>query len=98
MSEADLKYRHEFKYVISNAQLPLLKSRISPVMQRDPHVGPDGIYNIRSLYFDDYRNRCFYENENGRPQNNRFRRLMHCVVQEYDYRNLRRHHRRRTEH
>ena len=73
MSEADLKYRHEFKYVISNAQLPLLKSRISPVMQRDPHVGPDGIYNIRSLYFDDYRNRCFYENENGTDPREKYR-------------------------
>ena len=73
MSEADLKYRHEFKYVISNAQLPLLKSRISPVMQRDPHVGPDGIYNIRSLYFDDYRNRCFYENEHGTDPREKYR-------------------------
>ena len=73
MSSADLKYRHEFKYVVSNAQIPLLKSRISPLMQRDPHVGPDGIYNIRSLYFDDYMNRCFYENENGTDPREKFR-------------------------
>lgn len=61
----DKKYRHELKYLISAAQLPLLKSRISALMQPDPHAGPDGMYQIRSLYFDDPENRCFYENENG---------------------------------
>lgn len=73
MGEAELKYRHEYKYVISNAQIPLLKNRIEPLMQRDPHVGPDGIYNIRSLYFDDYQNRCYYENENGVDPREKFR-------------------------
>lgn len=73
MGEADRKYRHEFKYVISNAQIPLLKSRVDTLMQRDPHAGPDGMYNIRSLYFDDYQNRCYYENENGTDPREKFR-------------------------
>ena len=73
MAGAELQYRHEYKYVISNAQIPLLKSRIEPLMQRDPHVGPDGIYNIRSLYFDDCMNRCFYENENGTDPREKYR-------------------------
>ena len=61
------------KYVISAAQIPLLKSRISCLMQKDPHAGEDGIYTIRSLYFDDYCNRCFYENENGTDPREKFR-------------------------
>ena len=66
-------FRHEMKYVISAAQLPLLKSRIAPIMHLDPHAGSDGIYNIRSLYFDDYCNRCYYENENGTDPREKFR-------------------------
>ena len=73
MNNQELKYRHELKYVISAAQIPLLKSRIANLMQPDPHAGADGIYNIRSLYFDDYSNRCFYENENGTDPREKFR-------------------------
>jgi hypothetical protein len=65
MSDTQNNFRHEFKYLISAAQIPLLKARISGMMKPDPHTGADGSYNIRSLYFDDYHNRCFYENENG---------------------------------
>ena len=73
MSESEMKYRHELKYVVSAAQTPLLKSRISNLMQLDSHAGMDGIYNIRSLYFDDYTNRCFYENENGTDPREKYR-------------------------
>ena len=73
MSEKELKYRHELKYMISTPQMMLLKSRIAGIMQRDPHVGADGIYTISSLYFDDYHNRCFYENENGVDPREKFR-------------------------
>ena len=73
MSGAEQKYRHEHKYVISAAQIPLLKSRIAILMKPDPHARADGIYNIRSLYFDDYSNRCYYENENGTDPREKFR-------------------------
>ena len=66
-------YRHELKYVISAAQLALLKSRIEHLMEKDSHAGPEGVYNIRSLYFDDYRNSCYYENENGTDPREKFR-------------------------
>lgn len=73
MSNHEQKYRHEFKYLISISQLELLKSRISMLMQLDPHVGNSGRYIIRSLYFDDINNRCFYENENGIDPREKFR-------------------------
>ena len=73
MNNNEPMYRHELKYLISAAQLPLLKSRIEHIMQPDPHAGADGMYNIRSLYFDDYDNRCFYENENGTDRREKFR-------------------------
>ena len=65
--------RHEFKYLVSAAQIPLLRSRISGFMSPDPHTGSAGTYEIRSLYFDDYRSRCFYENENGTDPREKFR-------------------------
>lgn len=59
------QYRHELKYAITTAQMAFLKNRFAALMQPDPHAGMDGVYNIRSLYFDDYQNRFYYENENG---------------------------------
>ena len=34
-------------------------------MEKDVHAAAAGFYNIRSLYFDDYDNSCYMENENG---------------------------------
>ena len=69
----ELKYRHEYKYPVSNAQIAMLQSRIKPLLEHDPHVGENGIYNIRSLYFDDCYNSCYYENENGTDPREKFR-------------------------
>ena len=73
MNNNEAKYRHELKYIVSAAQIPLLKSRISAIMRLDPHAGADGRYNISSLYFDDYDNHCYYENENGTDPREKFR-------------------------
>lgn len=67
------KYRHELKYVCTAAQLALVEGRIHHLIGLDPHTGADGMYRIRSLYFDDYYNRCYYENENGTDPREKFR-------------------------
>lgn len=69
----ELKFRHELKYIVSEGQLALLKNRINHLLPLDKHVGDSGKYIIRSLYFDDYYNRCFYENENGTDPREKFR-------------------------
>ena len=58
-------FRHELKYNITDAQLALIRSRIDHLLPPDSHTGDTGAYTIRSLYFDDYDNRCFLENEDG---------------------------------
>lgn len=68
-----LTFRHEQKYLIIGAQLEMLKNRVNHLMDVDRHAGADGSYSIRSLYFDDYENRCFYENENGTDPREKFR-------------------------
>ncbi|MDO5545453.1 MAG: polyphosphate polymerase domain-containing protein [Eubacteriales bacterium] len=65
-------FRHELKYLITDPQVRMLKSRLKGVAPLDPHV-KDGGYRIRSLYFDDYDDRCFYENENGVDPREKFR-------------------------
>lgn len=66
-------FRHEFKYEISTTQLKLIEARVSSVISLDPHVGPRGNYQIRSLYFDDWNNTCFYEKEDGTDPREKFR-------------------------
>jgi len=69
----DGTFRNELKYVCSETQLFLIEHRIKSMMNMDSHVkGKDG-YQIRSLYFDDYNNTCFYENENGTEPREKFR-------------------------
>ena len=67
------KFRHELKYVISAGELVLIRNRINHLIPCDSHVGESGAYSIRSLYFDDYENSCFYENENGTDPREKFR-------------------------
>ena len=66
-------YRHELKYVCSMAQLRMIEERIKHICKLDSHVGENRTYGIRSVYFDDYKNSCFYENENGVDPREKFR-------------------------
>lgn len=68
-----MKYRHELKYQVSDAQVQMLKNRITHLIPADRHAGEDGTYTIRSLYFDDYENRCLRENEDGTDPREKFR-------------------------
>ena len=71
MSERN--FRHELKYLISSAEMEMIKQRIGHLISLDSHVGENGIYNIRSLYFDDYYDRCLRENEDGTDPREKFR-------------------------
>lgn len=67
------KYRHELKYVCSEQQMLLIENRIRNICKPDVHAGAGGRYTVRSVYFDDYNNTCFYENENGIDPREKFR-------------------------
>lgn len=67
------KFRNELKYICSEGELQILQSRIRMLCSPDAHAGTDGIYNIRSVYFDDSQNRYYYENENGTDPREKFR-------------------------
>jgi hypothetical protein len=60
-----LAYRHELKYLIGLRELALIRVRIGPILRRDNHVNGDGVYTIRSLYFDDRVNTAYNDKYSG---------------------------------
>lgn len=60
-----MEYRNELKYLVRANELEILKIRLDAVMQLDYNMKDQTAYNIRSIYFDDYYNSFFYENEAG---------------------------------
>ncbi|MGN1313914.1 MAG: polyphosphate polymerase domain-containing protein [Lachnospiraceae bacterium] len=65
-------YRHELKFQVSEGQIAVLKARLLPLMQQDAHQ-EDGMYNIRSLYFDDFYDSCLQENKDGIDNRKKYR-------------------------
>ena len=67
------RFRHELKYLIGYADYFSLRSRLSHVMDRDENVGGDGRYLIRSIYFDNYRDKALREKIDGVNEREKFR-------------------------
>lgn len=59
------QYRNECKYCCPESMLAVLEARLSAVMDRDENSGPNDIYEIHSLYFDDRKDICAEENNAG---------------------------------
>lgn len=59
------KYRNEWKYCCTDADLVRVEHRIGAVLQKDVHAGENGRYGVHSLYFDDLNNTCAMETEAG---------------------------------
>lgn len=66
-------FRYERKYLINNLQVENYRSRIESICSLDAYAGENGKYRIRSLYFDDYRDKAFLENENGTDLRDKWR-------------------------
>lgn len=66
-------YRHELKYQISKADHYALRQRLQSVMKRDPHTRQDGLYVIRSVYFDNFRDKALREKIDGVQLREKFR-------------------------
>jgi hypothetical protein len=72
--------RHELKYRINHHQSEVLQQKLSKILEKDPNMGSNGHYNIRTLYFDDYRNTAFHEKQSGVYWRKKYRLRMynHC--------------------
>lgn len=67
------QYRHELKYSVSYADYLAMRTRLQMIMKRDPHVSSDGLYLIRSIYFDNSDDKVLFEKVNGYAKREKFR-------------------------
>ena len=67
------EYRHEYKYVCTLSDLAYVKNSLNSLMKLDTHAGESGEYTVRSLYFDDYQDSCYYDNLYGHEPREKFR-------------------------
>ncbi|MBE5039242.1 polyphosphate polymerase domain-containing protein [Ructibacterium gallinarum] len=68
-----MKMRHEYKYPINYMDYLVLKQRLDAVMKKDPHTGKNGMYHIRSLYFDTPDDKALKEKIDGVNKREKFR-------------------------
>lgn len=73
MKNMERKYRHEQKYCCTKGQFEIIRNTIKGMMVTDSHADEKGRYNIRSLYYDDYYNNGWWENEDGNNPREKFR-------------------------
>ncbi len=77
------KLRHELKHTINISDYIALRQRLRAIAKQDPHVGKDGNYKIRSLYFDNIHDKALLEKING--VNNREKFRIRCYDDNFDY-------------
>lgn len=65
-------FRHELKYLIKRWQKEIIESRLGCFLERDAHV-ENGVYTIRSLYFDDRVTSAYEEKLMGTESRRKFR-------------------------
>ncbi|MBQ9662062.1 MAG: polyphosphate polymerase domain-containing protein [Oscillospiraceae bacterium] len=67
-----MQYRHEWKHEINMADLLCIRQRLRAVAEPDPHA-ENGKYLIRSLYFDNSRDKALREKIDGVNLREKFR-------------------------
>ena len=65
-------YRHEWKHAINYTDLLVIRQRLRAVAKPDEHAR-DGQYLIRSLYFDNARDKALREKIDGVNMREKFR-------------------------
>ncbi|MGN0526280.1 MAG: polyphosphate polymerase domain-containing protein [Acutalibacteraceae bacterium] len=67
-----MEFRHEWKYEISTSDMYTIRSRLGAVAYADKNA-INGIYTVRSLYFDDFKDTALREKINGVNRREKFR-------------------------
>lgn len=68
-----MEYRHEIKHEIHAGDKAAIIANLRAVARADPHAGPDGRYQIRSLYFDNLYDKALREKKDGVSRREKFR-------------------------
>ena len=76
-------WRQELKYMISSADRELLLCRLRAALTPDPHAVRDGLYQIRTLYFDDSFDSALFDTLSGAPEREKYRLRMYNSDQQF---------------
>ena len=71
--EQEKHYRHELKFGIPYADYLAMRRRLKTVMTADPHTDQNGLYRIRSIYFDNIEDKALREKIDGIGKREKFR-------------------------
>lgn len=72
-------YRHELKYLVSQAEYRQLRTVLHSLLDQDAHAGPEGVYHIRSLYLDDLYHTAYRQKMAGVEVRKKYRvRIYDC--------------------
>lgn len=77
------KYRHEYKIHLNLSDYYAVRARLRAVLKHDSNVDENGEYHIRSLYFDNYRNKALREKEDGVDNREKFR--LRCYNHDFSF-------------
>lgn len=69
----DKKFRHEVKHYINMSDYVTIKNRLVHIMKLDKNSNKNSEYKIRSLYFDNLRDKVLMEKINGVNHREKFR-------------------------
>jgi len=72
-TEKEMKFRHEYKYSINQADAMAIRQRLSLLARPDTHVETNGKYRIRSLYFETPDDKALREKLEGINCREKFR-------------------------
>jgi len=73
VGEKELHLRHELKYQIDTLQYQVLQKKLSVILKPDPNMEGNSRYNIRNLYFDDFRDTALCEKQAGVSNRKKYR-------------------------
>lgn len=67
------RLRHEEKHQVNLREDLVLSQRLGKLFPRDPHAGPEGVYQVVSLYFDDPYDTALRQKLDGVNRREKFR-------------------------
>lgn len=68
-----MNFRHEHKHYLNYADYLTIKARLKTVMKIDENAGEEGVYKIRSIYFENYQDKALMEKVNSVNEREKFR-------------------------
>lgn len=71
--ESNNTFRHELKHYINFSDYKEIESKLSILSKKDKFADSNGIYKVKSLYFDNYEDKVLREKINGYPYREKFR-------------------------